>query len=312
MNPTDISSMQRAMTARSRKAADYVREEDVDMLADDIDGLGDSVDKLKRDLSDLKAAARKLNGLDEGELPKEDDVADFNDACLAMKKAIERIEKRTGKEEGMSMRLAELCTTVAFLRRRLRQTADETVTGSRRKASSDSIEDIAEDVSSRMSSGMDVVEAFKAVGESDLYRKTREHAMPSGWENLPHEQRVKALLKGLKKVASFKTAARTWEASRELKTKNNQFPAGTKFNFIEFAKDNPRYVRFVTDDGRKLLMLADKAHNGLKGWAKPPSFKVMEKWSDDGVAKSVFGNRVEPDGWDHEGSPSWLLVLGMI
>lgn len=45
---------------------------------------------------------------------------------------------------------------------------------------------------------------------------------------------------------------------------------------------------------------------------KVPSLKTMEKWSDDGIAKSVLGHKVEPDGFDHEGSPSWLIVMGLI
>ena len=40
---------------------------------------------------------------------------------------------------------------------------------------------------------------------------------------------------------------------------------------------------------------------------KPPSIKTMEKWMEDGVAKSITGQRVEPDHPD-----SWLRVLGYI
>jgi hypothetical protein len=45
---------------------------------------------------------------------------------------------------------------------------------------------------------------------------------------------------------------------------------------------------------------------------KVPSMKTLEKWSFDGVAKSMLGKRVEPDGYDSEGSPSWLIVVGAI
>lgn len=45
---------------------------------------------------------------------------------------------------------------------------------------------------------------------------------------------------------------------------------------------------------------------------KAPSIKVMEKWSDDGIAKSIGGKRVEPDGYDENGLPSWMLILGLI
>ncbi len=45
---------------------------------------------------------------------------------------------------------------------------------------------------------------------------------------------------------------------------------------------------------------------------KEPSVRTLEKWSQDGVAKSVTGHRVEPDGYGPDGSPSWLLALGLI
>lgn len=43
---------------------------------------------------------------------------------------------------------------------------------------------------------------------------------------------------------------------------------------------------------------------------KAPTMKTLEKWISDGIAKTVTGCRVEPDGIGPDGSPSWLLVLG--
>lgn len=43
-----------------------------------------------------------------------------------------------------------------------------------------------------------------------------------------------------------------------------------------------------------------------------PSLEELEEQVNDGVCDSVLGERVEPDGTDEYGSPSWLLVLGMI
>ena len=45
---------------------------------------------------------------------------------------------------------------------------------------------------------------------------------------------------------------------------------------------------------------------------KSPSVASLEKWSCDSVCKSVTGKRVEPDGHGSDGSPSWLLVFGLI
>lgn len=49
----------------------------------------------------------------------------------------------------------------------------------------------------------------------------------------------------------------------------------------------------------------------VSGFRKP-SFSQLEKWLGDGVAMTPTGKRVEPDGWGPDGSPSWLLALGMI
>lgn len=43
-----------------------------------------------------------------------------------------------------------------------------------------------------------------------------------------------------------------------------------------------------------------------------PSMKMLEKWTFDSVCKSVGGKDVEPDGYDANGYPSWLLVSGII
>ena len=43
-----------------------------------------------------------------------------------------------------------------------------------------------------------------------------------------------------------------------------------------------------------------------------PSMEELEEANSDGVCPSVLGDRVEPDGWDSEGSPSWMLALGYI
>jgi hypothetical protein len=45
---------------------------------------------------------------------------------------------------------------------------------------------------------------------------------------------------------------------------------------------------------------------------KAPSMASMERWGMDGVCKTPTGKRVEPDGYGSDGSPSWLMVFGLI
>lgn len=83
---------------------------------------------------------------------------------------------------------------------------------------------------------------------------------------------------------------------------------------VEVTKpsDLDNIVRVRTDDGRRILVLARNAHKKLTGFVKEPSMKVLEKWINDSTAKSITGKKVEPDGYDEDGFPSWLLVLGLI
>ena len=43
---------------------------------------------------------------------------------------------------------------------------------------------------------------------------------------------------------------------------------------------------------------------------EPPTFEELEEFVSDGVSDSVFGERVEPDGYDERGGPSWLMAMG--
>lgn len=45
---------------------------------------------------------------------------------------------------------------------------------------------------------------------------------------------------------------------------------------------------------------------------KQPSVTSLMRWDEDGISKSVGGKKVEPDGYDCDGFPSWLLVVGFI
>jgi hypothetical protein len=49
----------------------------------------------------------------------------------------------------------------------------------------------------------------------------------------------------------------------------------------------------------------------VSGFTKP-SDATMEKWVNDGYAKTPTGKKTEPDGYAEDGSPSWLLALGYI
>ena len=43
-----------------------------------------------------------------------------------------------------------------------------------------------------------------------------------------------------------------------------------------------------------------------------PPLDEIEGWVFDSVCETLDGDMVEPDGWNFEGCPSWLLVLGLV
>lgn len=68
----------------------------------------------------------------------------------------------------------------------------------------------------------------------------------------------------------------------------------------------------LQSDGCRIIIRSDSCYDKLEGFMKEPSMRVLGRWVDDGIAKSIRGKRVEPDGHDSDGFPSWLLVLGII
>lgn len=89
-------------------------------------------------------------------------------------------------------------------------------------------------------------------------------------------------------------------------------PKGTQVEVT--YKDNGRFhiLNLKTKDGITMATLAQNASKTLRGFIKEPSLSMLEKWDSEGYSKSLLGKKVEPDGYDSNGMPSWLLVMGMI
>lgn len=76
--------------------------------------------------------------------------------------------------------------------------------------------------------------------------------------------------------------------------------------------EQPQLTRITDSSGNTVAVRTANLDKYVSGISKAPSIKTLEKWSDDGVAKSVLGAKVEPDGWDDDESPSWMLAMGLI
>lgn len=87
-------------------------------------------------------------------------------------------------------------------------------------------------------------------------------------------------------------------------------PAGTSLT-VHFSGVNHGRIYFDYN-GHLRTLTCQHAFNNITGVNKQPSLKTLEKWSMDGVAKTVTGERTEPDGTGTDGAPSWLLAIGVI
>ena len=99
------------------------------------------------------------------------------------------------------------------------------------------------------------------------------------------------------------------KASRALKD-GKMIPVNVE---IDITMDGTRgAIVKVADFDKPVRINLANAYKWIKGFKAPPSIRVMEKWDLDGICETVTGKRVEPDGIGSDGSPSWLIVMGMI
>jgi hypothetical protein len=87
-------------------------------------------------------------------------------------------------------------------------------------------------------------------------------------------------------------------------------PAGTRLD-VYFSETRPDFLHYEYN-GSVRISRCSTAYLNFTGFSKPPTLPTLERYSNDGVAKTPTGERTEPDGFGQDGSPSWLLVLAII
>jgi hypothetical protein len=110
----------------------------------------------------------------------------------------------------------------------------------------------------------------------------------------------------------------TRKLKRDVRLKDGRtFPKDSPVDVKFFGdKDNGHAVCEITvqgndDSNRTYKTSIANLPNTVSGFTKP-SNATMEKWISDGIAKTPTGKKTEPDGYAEDGSPSWLLALGLI
>lgn len=116
---------------------------------------------------------------------------------------------------------------------------------------------------------------------------------------------------GLKSELGVAGSGINSKTKKELKWKDGTVTSANTPVHIDFSEKTAGRI-YVTIGDVVYKTHLEKAHTGFTGLTKPPGVRTMEKWMSDAVAKTVTGHRTEPDGYGVDGSPSWLLVVGII
>ena len=98
----------------------------------------------------------------------------------------------------------------------------------------------------------------------------------------------------------------------DITTKKDSFSKGDTVDKISFEEKRGMYYARLHIGSQSFIVKAQNLHRYLKGYAKPPTMNKLEKMMSDAVATTVTGQRTEPDGTGSDGSPSWLLAMGLI
>ena len=114
-------------------------------------------------------------------------------------------------------------------------------------------------------------------------------------------------------LAVLKIAGRDYQVSNDIKLKDGSvIPAGSSVS-LQWGRYPDYSLATLTAPGRPPVKLnTGRLHNYLRGFPKPPGYRALEKMMENGVALTPTGKRVEPDGVGPDGSPSWLLIGGLI
>lgn len=119
-----------------------------------------------------------------------------------------------------------------------------------------------------------------------------------------------------------RTAAKRFKFKKDTTLFSGVFiPKGTPAT-LDFSETEKKirttgvaYVTIVPEgfpQVKNLYSRVETLNKFLDGFPKMPGISSLEKMSDNGIATTPMGERVEPDGFGPSGAPSWLLVAGVI
>lgn len=129
---------------------------------------------------------------------------------------------------------------------------------------------------------------------------------------LAHQKpELQSVLLPLLKQADLEKSAKVFKFKKDVKLKSGVvLPKGAEAQ----VKYNHSVIAEVTVEGveKPVRISVEGLTQLLEGYPKMPPISRLEKMSNDGIATTPTGKRTEPDGYGDDGSPSWMLVAGVI
>jgi len=172
-----------------------------------------------------------------------------------------------------------------------RELASRLVRLARELVAGDSTTDIATDIVTRMSAGMSMQKAFKAVGQEALYKKTRAADMPDDFEEMSKKDKIKALAKHLSKVMK-KASERTAAKDKAVYQYNDGTGVLTIYTLVapEVNDEVDEVVDVMTDLDIDVRTALDAILNSMPAGAFKISGERDWRWAKVGFGKNWFAS----------------------
>lgn len=100
------------------------------------------------------------------------------------------------------------------------------------------------------------------------------------------------------------------KSKREIRTKGGTvFDKGHSFD-VQPGANRAKCISQESD--ARVVIPYVLMHKFFGGFKQQPTTQTLMKWENNAFCKTPRGEKVELDGHDHDGFPSWALIMGLV